>query len=155
VYPQLGKLLPSSLDNNYRGSRVALWLFGVVVAVRCAQSLSVIFNGYNIAQSADGIPVSTYTPEAAQQIVALFGQGSIWRLTFGVFCIIALILYRSAVPLLLALLALNYLGAQLLYRYEPLLRTGTPPGPYVNLGLFVLSIAGLLLSMRQRKTSID
>jgi hypothetical protein len=150
----LDKLLPASIDNTYRGHRAALWLFGLVVGLRIAQSLAVIFNGYGTARGADGIPVDTYTPEAAQQMVALFAQGSLWRLTLGAFGVIVLIRYRSAVPLMLALLLLNYLGSQMILLFIPLLRTGTPPGPYVNFGLFVLTIVGLILSLRTGESSV-
>src|SRR3954453_18574377 len=140
------KLLPQSIDNTYGGSRSALWLFGLVVGVRIVQSLSVIFNGYGTARDADGIPVPTSPAEAAQQMVALFAQGSLWRLTLGLLCVIVLIRYRSAVPLMLVLLLLNYVGSQLIFLFVPLARTGTPPGPYVNFGLFFLTVAGLMLS---------
>lgn len=146
----LANLFPSSIDNSYRGQKAGLWLFGIVVVVRIAQSLSVIFNGHDIAKGADGIPLERYTPEAAQQIVALFAQGSLWRVTFALFCLLVLIRYRSAVPMMFALLLLNYLAAQLIYQFVPLLRTGTPPGPYVNLGLFVLTVIGLALSLWER-----
>lgn len=142
------KLLPRSLDNTYRGYRAALWLLGLVAGVKMAQSLSVIFNGYATARDADGIPVDTYTPDAAKQLVALFAQGSLWRLTFAVFCGVVLLRYRSGVPLMLALLLLNYLAGQLIFELAPLTRTGTPPGPYVNFGLFTLTILGLILSLR-------
>ncbi|HZM15687.1 MAG TPA: hypothetical protein VFE28_06765 [Candidatus Krumholzibacteria bacterium] len=144
------KLLPHSIDNTYRGTKAGLWLFGLVVGLRIAQSLSVIFNGYSTAKGADGIPVDTYTPEAAQQIVALFAQGSLWRLTLGLLCVIVLVRYRSAVPLLFVVLLLNYLASQLIFQFVPLVRTGTPPGPYVNFGLFALMIVGLVLSLRSR-----
>jgi hypothetical protein len=145
------RLLPRPIDNTFRGYRAALWLFGLVVGVKIAQSLSVIFNGYAIARDADGIPVDTYTPAAAQQIVALFAQGSLWRLTFGVLGVLVLVRYRSAVPLMFALLLLNYLGSQVILQFVPLVRTGTPPGPYMNFGLFVLTIVGLVLSLRSRQ----
>jgi hypothetical protein len=144
------KLLPQSFDNTYRGYRAALWLFGLVVGVKIAQSLSVIFNGYGTARDADGIPIGTYTPDAAQQMVALFAQGSLWRLTFGLLGVVVLVRYRSAVPLMLALLLLNYLASQLILQFVPLTRAGTPPGPYVNFGLFALTIVGLILSLRSR-----
>ena len=48
----LDGLLPTRLDNQYRGSRVALWLFGLVVALKSAQSLSIILNGYTTARDA-------------------------------------------------------------------------------------------------------
>jgi hypothetical protein len=52
----LHQLLPSRLDNNYRGRKLALWLFGLVVLIRSIQSTMIIVNGYSIATSADGIP---------------------------------------------------------------------------------------------------
>lgn len=59
-------LLPRRLDNEYRGSRVALWLFALVVAMRSTQSLGIIFNGYQTARDADGVPLDSFTPAAAQ-----------------------------------------------------------------------------------------
>jgi hypothetical protein len=144
------KLLPQPIDNSYRGYKAALWLFGLVVGVRIAQSLAVIFNGYNTAINADGIPVDTYSPEAARQIVAVFAQGSLWRLTLGLLCVLVLVRYRSAVPLMFVLLLLNYLASQLVFQFIPLTRAGTPPGPYVNFGLFALTIVGLMLSLPSR-----
>jgi hypothetical protein len=142
------KLLPPAFDNTYRGYSAALWLFGLVAGVKIVQSLAVIVNGYGTARDADGIPIAIYTPDAAQQMVALFAQGSLWRLTFSLFCVVVLMRYRSAVPLMLVLLLLNYLASQLIFQLVPLARTGTPPGPYVNFGLFALTIVGLILSLR-------
>lgn len=144
------KLLPRPIDNTYRGYRVALWLFGLVVGVRMLQSLSVIFNGYSTAINADGLPLDTYPATAAQTAVALFAQASLWRLTVCAVCVLVLARYRSAVPLMFLVLALNFLAAQLLFWFVPLVRVGTPPGPYVNLALFALTIIGLVLSLRSR-----
>ena len=144
------KLFPQRLDNTYRGFKVALWLFGLVVSVRIVQSVAIIFNGYATARDADGIPLDTYTPAAAQTVLALFAQGSLWRLTFGLLCVLVLARYRSAIPLMFALLVLNYLAAQLILQFVPLVRAGTPPGPIVNLVMFALTIIGLGLSLRSR-----
>lgn len=146
----LDKLLPRTIDNSYRGHKLALWLFGLIVGVRILQSLSVLVDGHGTAKDADGIPVDTHTPESAKQMMALFAQGSVWRITLGALCVIVLIRYRSAVPLMLVLLLLNYLASQLTFQFVPLLRTGTPPGPYVNFGLFVLTIVALVFSLRSR-----
>jgi len=146
----LDKLLPQPIDNTYRGYRVALWLFGLVVGVRIIQSVFVIFNGYSTARDADGIPLETYTPAAAQTAVALFAQGSLWRLTFCLLCVLVLVRYRSAIPLMFVLLLLNYLAGQLIFQFVPLVRTGTPPGPIVNLIMFALTFIGLGLSLRSR-----
>jgi ABC-type amino acid transport system permease subunit len=143
-------LLPPHIDNTYRGHKAALWLFGLVVGLRTIQSLVVIFDGYSTAINADGIPLDTYPPAAAQTAVALFAQASLWRLTFCSVCVLVLVRYRRAVPLMFAALVLNFLAAQLLFRFVPLARAGTPPGPYVNLTLFALAVIGLVLSLRSR-----
>ena len=55
--------------------------------------------------------------------------------------------YRSAISFMFALLALDYLGRQLVLDFYPLVRSGNPLGPYVNLFLFALTIIGLALSL--------
>ena len=144
------KLLPQTIDNTYRGYKAALWLLGLVTAMRILQSVMIIFNGYSTVKGADGIPLDTYAPEVGQTIIALFAQGSLWRLLFCLLCFIVLVRYRSAVPLMFTLLLLHYLAARLLSQFIPLVREGTPPGSIVNLVLFVLMIIGLVLSLRNR-----
>jgi hypothetical protein len=146
----LERLLPRTIDNTYRGHLAALWLFGLVLAVKITQSVLVIFNGYATARDADGIPVDTFRPDAAQTAVALFAQGSLWRLTTCLLGVLVLVRYRSAVPFMFALLLLNYLAGQLIFHFVPVARTGTPPGPIANLIMFALMVLGLALSLRNR-----
>jgi hypothetical protein len=141
------KLLPQRLDNAYRGHKVALWLFGLVVVVKSAQSLAIIFDGYSTARDADGIPLDGYPSATAQTVVSVLAQGSLWRLTFCLGGMVVLLRYRSAVPLMFALLVVNYLAGQVMFHFVPLVRLGTPPGPIVNLILFFLMIIGLALSI--------
>jgi len=150
----LNALLPPSLNNEYRGSRSALWLFGLVVAMKGAQSLAIILNGHSTAIGADGIPLDSFTPAAAQTVMAVFAQGSLWRLFFCLLCGIVLLRYRNAIPLMFALLALNYLTAQLVLGLVPIPRIGVPIGPLVNLLLFVIMLVGLGLSLWRRSESV-
>lgn len=150
----LGELLPRRIDNEYRGRTLALWLFGLVIAMKSVQSLAIIFNGYATARDADGIPLDSFTPTVAQTVVALFAQGSLWRLFFCLLCVLVLLRYRSAVPLMFGLLALNYLAAQLVLIFVPLPRVGAPVGPLVNLLLFVVMLVGLGLSLWRRGGSV-
>ena len=150
----LEALLPPRLDNGYRGSRSALWLFALVVAIKSIQSLAIILNGYGTAKNADGIPLDSFTPAAAQTVMAVFAQGSLWRLFFSLLCGLVLLRYRNAVPLMFALLSLNYLAAQLVLAFVPLPRVGAPVGPLVNLLLFVVMLLGLGLSLWRRGGSV-
>ena len=147
------RLMTQTIENRYRGPKLALWLFGLIVAVKSTQSVAVIFNGYSTARAADGIPLDSYSPAAAQTAVALFAQGSLWRLTTCLLCILVFVRYRSAVPFMFALLVLNYLAGQLIFQFVPLARIGTPPGPIVNLAMFALMAIGLVLSLRNREDS--
>lgn len=141
------QILPQRLDNTYRGHKLALWLIALVVSVRIAQSLLVIFNGYSVARTADGIPLDTYPPAAAQTVVALFALGGLSRLIIALLCVLVLVRYRSAIPFMFALLVLAFLASQLIDHFVPIVRTGTPPGPVVNSILFALMIVGLALSL--------
>jgi len=147
------KLLPQPIDNTYSGSRIALWLFGLIVFVHILQSVMVIVNGYSIAQSADGIPLENYPAAAAQTILAIFMVSSLRRLIISLICAVVLFRYRSAVPLMFVVLGLSYLGGQLIFQFVPIVRVGTPPGVVVNLIMFGLTVVGLALSLWRRGSS--
>jgi len=147
----LSKLFPPSIDNDYRGQKLALWLFGVVVTMRTMQSLMIIFNGRFTVRSADGVPLETYPAAAAQTIVALFAISSLARLLLSLICVVVLVRYRRAVPFMCAVIALNYLAANVMARFVPIVRTGRPLGPVVNLVLFGMTIAALALSLWQTR----
>ena len=146
----INQLLPQRIDNTYRGHKLALWVFALVVSVKIFQSLMLIFNGDSIARSADGFPLETFTPAAAQTVVALFSLAGISLLIISLLCGLVLVRYRSVVTFMFALLVLDYLARQLLVHFVPLVRTGTPPGPVVNFILFSLMIVGLALSLWSR-----
>lgn len=144
------RLLPRSVDNTYNGRRLALWLFALVVAVRIVQSVLIIFNGYSTVQRADGIPLDTYPPDAAQTVVSLFALYALVRLILSLLCVLVLVRYRGAVPFMLAVLLLNYLAVQLILQLVPLIRVGTPPGSIVNRTVIALTAIGLVLSVWKR-----
>ena len=145
------KLLPQPIDNRYSGSKIALWLLGLIVFVHILQSVLVLVNGQWIARSADGIPLETYPAAAAQTIVAIFAVSSLRRLIISLICAVVLFRYRSAVPLMFVVLGLNYLGGQVIFQFIPIVRVGTPPGVVVNLIMFGLTIVGLALSLWRRR----
>jgi hypothetical protein len=146
----LDKLLPKPIDNTYSGSKIALWLFGLIVFVQVLQSVMVIVNGHSIAQSADGIPLETYPAAASQTILAIFMVSSLRRLIIALICVVVLFRYRGAVPLMFVVLGLSYLGGQAILRFVPIVRVGTPPGVFLNLIIFGLTVVGLVLSLWRR-----
>jgi hypothetical protein len=146
------QLLPQRIDNTYRGYRLALWLFGLLLVLKVAMSLNSIFNGSTIASSADGIPLDTFTPAGAQTVISLFALLAFSRLVISLLGILALARYRAMVPLMLVLLLLEHLGRTLILQVLPIPRAGTPPGSTINLVLLALMVIGLALSVRLGKS---
>jgi predicted tellurium resistance membrane protein TerC len=141
------RLLPQPADNSYRGYRLALWIFALLVLMKVAMSLNSIFNGHAVASTADGIPLDTFTPAGAQAVVALFAIWGLGHLMICVLCITVLVRYRALVPFMFALLLLEHLGRKLILQVMPIARTGAPPGSIVNLILLAVMVAGLALSL--------
>jgi hypothetical protein len=147
----LRRLFPARIDNSYEGSRIALWILGLLIAVRATQSVMVFVNGYSIAQSADGIPLETYPAAAAQTILALFTLSAVNRVVISLICVVVLVRYRRAVPLMFLLLLVTYFAGQLAGRVVPIVRVGQPPAIVMNLTLLGLTIIGLVLSLWKRR----
>jgi hypothetical protein len=144
------RLLPRHIDNTYHGHKLALWLFALIVLMKSAVSINSIFNGYSVAVSADGIPLDTFTPAGAQAVVSAFAAWGLAQLIICLLCLLVLARYRAMIPFMFALLLLEHLGRRLIFWVMPIVRTGTPPGFYVNLVLAVLMAVGLALSLRSR-----
>ena len=149
----LDRLFPRPIDNKYSGSKIALWLFGLVVFVSALQSVMVLVSGQMVARSADGIPLENYPADAAQTILAIFMVSSLRRLIISLISAVVLFRYRSAVPLMFVVLGLGYLGAQVIFQFVPIVRVGAARGVLVNLIMFGLTILGLALSLWRRNDS--
>ena len=146
----LDRILPRRLDNDYRGRRLALWLFVPVVVMKTGIALATIFNGRMAAQSADGLPLARFGAAGAEAVVALFALWGVAQLVIMVFGVLAITRYRAMVPLMYVLLLLDWLGRKAVVLAMPIARTGAGPGQYVNLALLALTIVGLALSVWKR-----
>jgi hypothetical protein len=144
------RILPRQIDNDYRGHKLAPWLFGAVILIKLGISLGTIFNGHEAASSADGIPLDTFTPAGAQAVISLFAIWGIAQLVICLLCILALVRYRGMIPLLFALLLLESVGKRVVLYFLPIAKTGTPPGSVINLVLLGVMIIGLALSLQSR-----
>ena len=150
VTPMLSRILPPRIDNAYRGHPLALWLFVPVVLSKTAIALGTIFNGRRAAQSADGIPLDSFGAAGAEAVLALLAIWGLSQLVFSVLGVLALARYRAMIPLVFVLLLLEHLARKWILLVKPIARAGTPPGIYINLGLLVLMILGLVLSLCRR-----
>jgi len=149
----LNRILPPCIDNAYRGHRLALWLFMPIVAVKAGIALGTIFNGRGTAQSADAIALDSFGAGGAEAVLALFAIWGLSQLVFSLLGVLALARYRAMIPFLFLLFLLEHLARKWILLVKPIVRTGTPPGMFINLALLALMVVGLALSMRTRVDS--
>ena len=145
----LKRLLPSAVDFTYTGSPVALWLLGLVLFVKLGIALGAIFNGHDAAAVADGIPIDSYTPQAAQAFLSLLASLGLSQLMLGVLGLLVLFKYRPLVPLFLLVLLIEYLARKGVNAYLPIARSGNAPGGAINGAIFAAMLSAFALSMRQ------
>src|SRR5262245_19237678 len=143
----LSRLLPERADNGYRGYHLALWLFAFVLIMRAIIGVNSMVNGHNVAINADGLPLDSYQPAAAQTVVTLFALLGFSNLLLALIGVVVLVRYRTLVPFMFAVLLLDYLCRKLIGYLMPIAKVGTPPGFYVGITLLAVMIVGLGLSL--------
>jgi hypothetical protein len=147
----LADILPRSIDNTYRGSRLALWLLGVLVFIKSVIGVNSILNAADVMTRADGIALNTFPAAAAQNLVALWALLGLAHIVMAVLGVLVLVRYRGMVPLMFALLLLQHAGGRLVGYFHPIVRTGAPPAFIVNFVLLTLMIVGLASSLWRRR----
>ena len=146
----IASMLPEAADNSYRGYRLALWLFGLVVVMKTGIGLNSIFNGRFVAVSADGIALDSFGAAGADAVVSLLGIWGLAQVFICVPCVVALVRYRALVPFMYGLLLLEHLSRRLFLAVMPIPRVGAPPGALVNVLLLSVMVVGLVLSFPRR-----
>ena len=145
----LERVLPSTADFTYRGSRISLWLLGLVLVLKLAIALGAIFNGHYAATVADGIPIDSYTTQGAQAFLSLLASLGLSQFMLAVFGIVVLARYRALVPLFLLLLLVEYVARKGVNAYLPIVRTDQAPGGAINWAIFGIIVLAFILSIRQ------
>jgi hypothetical protein len=147
----LDNVLPRTIDNTYRGQRLAFVPFVLLVLLKLTIGANSIIHGYAVMSTADGIPLETFPPAAVQSLVSVWALLGLAHIVIALLCILVLIRYRSMLPFMFVLLLFQNLGGQLISHYLPLARTGAPPAYIVNITFLALMVVGLGLSVWRRR----
>ena len=148
----LSRLFPKQADNRFDGLRTALWLLGLLVALKLVMSLNSILNTAAVAQGADGIPLDSFGPAAARAVLMLFALMSLGQLMLALAALAALIRWRALVPFIYLLLIGEHLARRLIVQNYAVARTQSmPAGAYVNYALLGFLALGLVLSLVQAR----
>jgi len=149
AHRMLERVFPATDKFTYRGSRIALWLLGLVLFLKIAVGLGAIFNGHYAAAVADGIPIDSYTPQGTQAYLSLFAALGLSQFMLAALGIVLLLKYRPLIPLFLIVLLIDYVARKGLAVYLPVERNGMAPGGIINWALFGIMVLAFVLSIRQ------
>jgi hypothetical protein len=138
-------LLPPPCD-DYRGSRLAFSFLVLVAVVSTARSLVHILAPDGGAGSIAGLAVGVAD---GANIVAMFGQWGASQLILALFYWLAILRYRSLVPLMLAVLLLEQALRIAVGQLKPVEVAAPPPGEVGSYLLLPLSALALALALRK------
>ena len=148
------KLFPKTVDNQYRGSAIAKWLFVAITIHAVVRSLTHIFLPDGGAQSIATIPLDAFSPGAASVIVGLFAYWGLSQLLFGLVFVLVLWRYQSLIPLMWVVMFIEYTGRLLIGGfYKPFETVSTAPGAVLNHIFPVLALIMLVLSLKEQKNA--
>ncbi|MGA9581986.1 MAG: hypothetical protein WBR13_08470 [Allosphingosinicella sp.] len=142
------RLFPKQVDNRFQGHRSALWLLGLLVALKLVISLNSIFNSASVASGADGIPLGSYGPAAAREVLLLFALVALGQLILTLISLAVLIRWRGLVPFLYLVLLGEQLARRFLVQAHDVVRAEAGPvAGFVTYGMLALLALGLALSI--------
>jgi hypothetical protein len=147
----IDQILPRSIDNAYRGHKLAFLPFGLLVLLRLVIGLNSIFNGYQVMTNADGISLGSFPPAAVQALVSVWALLGLSRVVIALLCVLVLVRYRGMVPIMFVLLLLQHVAGIAITYFLPLVNTRAPDASIVNLASITLLVVGLGLSLWKRR----
>ncbi len=139
------RIFPRQLDNAYGGHRLAIWMLAAIVIVRLIQGVNSTLLSRFLAVSADGIPLYSYSPAAAQTIVSTIALLGFQMLVLPAQGVVVLIRYRAMIPFMYLLLLFQQLGQKAVLLFHPIARTGASganAGSVVVLAILAMTVVG-------------
>jgi len=147
----LDNVFPRTIDNTYRGQKLAYVPFVLILLLRLTIGVNSIIHGYDVMTKADGIPLATFPPAAVQAFLTLWALLGLTHIITALLCLLVLVRYRSMLPFMFVLLLAQNLGGQLITHYLPLVGTTPPSASIVNFTFLGLMVVGLGLSVWKRR----
>lgn len=143
----LARLFPDRFDNAYRGHWLALILFALLLLLDAVIGTNSILNTRSVMTGADGIPLDSFPPQAAQEAILEFALLGLWRLFIVLLGLVALIRYRAMVPFLFLLLLIQQLAGRVVHALHPTDGGVTQAGSVVVWGILGVIVVGFGLSL--------
>ncbi len=138
-------VFPKTADNNYKGSKIALWVFAILALVSTVRSLIHLFAPDGGAGSIAGIDLS----KGAENIVFTFALWGLSQLIYAFIQLMVVFRYRTLIPLFYLILFVETIGRILVgIMKPPILLHGAPPGGIGNYIILPVVVIMFVLSIK-------
>jgi hypothetical protein len=145
-------LFPPQFDNVFSGQQIALWILAPVLLFRTMIGINSMAVPRLVASSADSIPLDSFGPTAATSVIQMFAHLGLFYLAVSLLGWLALVRYRSMVPLIYLLIVVEQVGNRLLQLlYGNPVHGSMTTGALIVRGILVLAVTGLVLSLIKRR----
>jgi len=140
------KIIPDTIENRIPNNKFVYYFTWLLVAFNFFRSLEHIFNEDGGAESIAGIPLKSYSSEAANNIISIFAQWGFSQLVLACILLLVVLKMREFIPLMLLIVALENILRGAVGLYKPLILGDAPPGAIspiiglVTLVVFFISI---------------
>ncbi len=158
----VGLLFPEVIDNKYRGQWWALVFFVPVLLLKLMMGFNVaglnpVIAVRDILQDVDGIPLDTYSPAAVTDLIFFANAWGLSLLTICLVGVVALIRYRSMIPIAILLLTFEQVGRKAMSIAESGWGIGSDmsAGNTINWALSFALLLALVLSIVRRRAVDD
>ena len=145
-------VLPKEINNNYKGRKIALYLFYLFTVITIIRSLIHMFAPDGGAQTIATIPLNTFTNEGASTVIFIFSLWGLSQLIMGIFYVMVSLRYKSLIPLMYLFIFIEYLMRLILGTLKPIETSGTAPGAIINFIFPPLVLVLFLLSLNTKKS---
>lgn len=143
----LHRVFPRSLDNQFPGHKIALYVFYALTALTLWRSQHHLFAHDGGAQNIATIPLDTYPSNAAETVVGIFGLWGLSQLIVGLIYLLAAVRYKALIPLLYLLFTVEYAMRLWVGANKTIETAGTAPGGMINLPFMVAGVILFVLSI--------
>lgn len=142
------KLIPTTIENKIPSNKFVYYFCWLLVTFNLFRSLEHIFAEDGGAESIAGIPLSSYSDEAANNIVSIFAQWGFSQLVLACMLLLVVLKMRELIPLMLLIIALENILRGAVGLYKPLILGDAPPGA-VSPIIGLVTLVVLFISIRE------
>lgn len=144
----LKTLFPKVADNNYKGHKIAKWVLMIYVFKSFFSGSVHLFAPDGGAQSIASIALDQFSKEGADTVITIFGMWGLEQLVIGVVAVVILLRYKSLIPFLWCVYALEYTLRGIAHFFTPGVHSiNTPPGALADNILIPVAISMFLFSL--------